>query len=304
MTEGGRSGTYLALVLVQVIFGLHYFAAKQVLREIPPEAWAAIRALAAAVLLLALALLARRPLPLRPRTLLALTGLSLFGVVINQLMFVKGLALTRTTHSSLIMVSIPVLTLGIALLLGHERAGGLKLLSLGLALAGVLVLVLARRETFSLGWDDEILRGDLYTLINGSSFALFLVLSRPVLRDLDSLGATAVAFVPGSLVLLAIGASSLARLDPAAIGTRTWALAAYIVVFPTAVAYILQFFALRRVESSLVALFIYLQFVIAALIGVLFLGEPLERQLVLAAALVMAGLALGARAQRRVVPEG
>jgi drug/metabolite transporter (DMT)-like permease len=287
--------TYGALVFVQVLFGLHYFAAKELLREISPEAWAAIRGVAAALFLLGLALLRGRPLPRDPRTLLALAGLSVFGVVINQYMFVKGLALTHTTHSALINSSIPVLTLGLAVLFRQERASGLKLLSLAVALGGVLVLL--RVETLSFRFEDEVLVGDLYTLVNASSYSLFLVLSRPVLRRVDSLGATAVTFLFGSLLLLALGFPSLGEVDPGGLSSRAWVLALFIVVFPTAGAYLIQYFALRRVESSMVALFIYLQFVLAAFIGILWLGEPLEPRIAVAALLVLGGLVLGAWAR-------
>jgi drug/metabolite transporter (DMT)-like permease len=287
--------TYGALVFVQVLFGVHYFAAKELLREISPEAWAAVRGVAAALVLVGLALLRGRPLPRAPRTLAALAGLSIFGVVVNQYMFVKGLALTHTTHSALINSSIPVLTLGIAVLLRQERASALKLLSLAVALGGVLVLL--RVETLSFRLTDEVLVGDLYTLVNASSYSLFLVLSRPVLRKVDSLGATALIFLFGSVALLVLGLPSLAQVAPAALSSRAWGLAVFIVIFPTAGAYLIQYFALRRVESSMVALFIYLQFVLAAFIGILWLGEPLEPRIAVAALLVLTGLSLGTYAQ-------
>lgn len=290
MGRQDHAGTYTALVIVQVFFGLHYFAAKVLLREITPEAWAAVRAVVAAILLTGMALLLKREIPRRPRTLLALAGLSLLGVVINQYMFIKGLSLTHTTHSALINSTIPVLTLGIAVLLGQERAGTRKLLSLGVALAGVLVLL--RVETLSLHLDDQVLRGDLLTLVNATSFSFFLVLSRPVLRRLDSLGATAVVFLFGSLGLLALGAPALGEVDPTLLSPRAWILAVFIVLGPTLGAYLLQFFALRRVESSLVALFIYLQFLIAALLGLVFLKEMAGPRLLIAAVLVLAGLML------------
>jgi drug/metabolite transporter (DMT)-like permease len=285
--------TIIALVAVQVFFGLHYFAAKEIVREIPPAGWAAVRAAAAAVFLLGLALALRRPLPRRPRTIVTLAGLSVLGVIVNQFMFVKGIALTQTNHSALINSNIPVLTLGFAVLMGHERLSRRKLLSVALGLVGVLILL--RVETLSFDLSDEILRGDLYTLINATSFSLFLVLSRPVLRELSAIGSSAVLFLFGAAGLMVLGGPSLAEVDLAVMTPRAWVLAAFIVVFPTAGAYLLQFFALRRVESSLVALFIYLQFIIAATVAALFLDEPAGPRLTVAALLVLAALTLRAR---------
>ena len=44
-------------------------------------------------------------------------------------------------------------------------------------------------------------------------------------------------------------------------------------MFPTAAAYVLQYWALARVDSSVVAFFIYLQPVLATLLSVVWLGE-------------------------------
>jgi drug/metabolite transporter (DMT)-like permease len=73
------------------------------------------------------------------------------------------------------------------------------------------------------------------------------------------------------------------------VSPRTWWLALYIVLGPTAVAYLLTYWALARVESSTVALFIYLQPVIATSFSVLFQGARPD-----AATLTGAGLIFGA----------
>jgi hypothetical protein len=46
-----RVKLYGALVLVQVFFGIHYFAAKILVEIVEPRAWAAIRILGAGTLL-------------------------------------------------------------------------------------------------------------------------------------------------------------------------------------------------------------------------------------------------------------
>jgi len=294
--SGVRASPYVVLVAIQILFGLHYSAAQRVVAEIPPEAWAPIRAVAAALFLTALARVLGRRLPREPRTLLSLATLSVFGVVINQLMFVKGIALTETAHSALIMSSIPVMTLAMAVALGHERLSLLKALGVLAGLGGVLILL--RADTLSLSLGDRIVRGDLYTLINATSFSLFLVISRPVLLKLDSIGSTAVVFLFGATALLILGAPSLLRVELSSLSPTAWALAIFVILGPTVGGYVAQFFVLRRIESSVVALFIYLQFVIAAAIGTLFLSETFDWRLGFAAGLVLLGLLLGSRAQR------
>ena len=50
VADGGRSGV-AALVLVQLLFGLHYSVAREITAQIDPLAWTALRALLAVVAL-------------------------------------------------------------------------------------------------------------------------------------------------------------------------------------------------------------------------------------------------------------
>ena len=66
---------------------------------------------------------------------------------------------------------------------------------------------------------------------------------------------------------LPLGLSGLATVDLPAVRGVTWAWVAYIVVFPTIVAYFLNIWALRRVSPNLVAVYIYLQPIFTALVA-------------------------------------
>ena len=291
-TQAGATGL---LVVVQVLFGVHYFAAKIVLAEIPPLAWAGLRVAAAALFLLPLAFLisGRRAVP-RPADLARLAGLSLLGVVINQWAFVEGLSRTSITHSALINTGIPVLTLIFAVLMRQERANPGKLASIFLAMLGVLVLL--RVDSMVL---DRATRGDLITLINATSFSLFLVLSRPLLTRLDPLMATGFLFAFGSLVLLPLGAPLWLRISPSTLQPATWLWGAFVVLGATVVAYSLNYLALRRVESSVVALFILLQPLLAASADVWVMGSKWTLRLSAATVLIGAGVVCALLAGRR-----
>ncbi|TDI31515.1 MAG: DMT family transporter [Acidobacteria bacterium] len=291
-TQAGAAGL---LVVVQVLFGVHYFAAKIVLAEIPPLAWAGLRVAAAALFLLPLAFLisGRRAVP-RPADLARLAGLSLLGVVINQWAFVEGLSRTSITHSALINTGIPVLTLIFAVLMRQERANPGKLASIFLAMLGVLVLL--RVDSMVL---DRATRGDLITLINATSFSLFLVLSRPLLTRLDPLMATGFLFAFGSLVLLPLGAPLWLRISPSTLQPATWLWGAFVVLGATVVAYSLNYLALRRMESSVVALFILLQPLLAASADVWVMGSKWTLRLSAATVLIGAGVVCALLAGRR-----
>ncbi len=283
------------LLLVQLFFGLHYVAGKVLLESIDPAAWALVRVVAAAALL---QLLVLRRKTQRPdlREWLQLGAFALFGVVINQVLFVEGLSRTTPAHSALIMTTIPLLTILFAVLLGKERISVPRVAGLLLALAGVWVLLGADRFRV----EGDLLLGDLLSLGNAASFSLFLVLSREYLIKHDPLVAIARVFTLGIVGVAIYGLAPLTRVEPSELPATAWWLAAFIVIFPTVGSYFLNYWALSRVSSSLVALFIYLQPLVATTMQwALGKGAPGPR-FYFAGALVFAGVALGSvRAARR-----
>ena len=66
----------------------------------------------------------------------------------------------------------------------------------------------------------------------------------------------------------------------------------YIAIGATAAPYLLNAFALARVQASTVAVFVYLQPVIGFLLAVIFLGEQVGVLFMLAALLIFAGVFL------------
>jgi drug/metabolite transporter (DMT)-like permease len=156
------------------------------------------------------------------------------------------------------------------------------------------VLVLLRVESFRL--DDRLVVGDLLTLANGASFSLYLVMSRRAMRRMDPLGATAVILGFGALGVSAVGAPALAHVPVATLPVRFWMLMGYAVVFATVVCYALNAYALSHTDSSMVALFIYLQPPIATALSMSFLGERPDLRFWIAAAGVFVGVGLAIRA--------
>jgi len=286
-----------ALVLVQVFFGIHYFATKILLQWIAPRPWAALRITGAATLLLGGTLLARRNRMPRGRQWMSLALFALFGVIINQVLFAEGLSRTTPSHSAIINSTIPVLTLLFALLLRREAWTPRRLVALVLSLTGVLVLLRVEDLRFDAAW----VVGDLLTLANATSFSFFLVISKRYFERHGALGSTAWLLALGAVGTVAVASGPLRQVDLTAFGWRFWGLATYAIVFATVLAYLLNSYALKHVDSSMVALFIYLQAPIATFLSVTFLGEPLTVRFLVAAAAIFAGVffAVSGRRPRR-----
>ncbi len=281
-----------ALVAVQLLFGVHYLASKWIVSEMEPAAWACLRVVLSCAVLVLCALLGRRKLPSR-RDCLYLGFCSLFGVILNQALFLEGIARTTVGHAALINSQIPTFALLAALVMGQERLSRGKALSFLAGIAGVLVLL----EVDRLQVTGQYLHGDLLNLANALSYGLFIVLSRPLMDRNDPLAATAVIFLFGSLGMLIYGADNLAAADLGALSTRAVVAMVFAVLGATVLTYFLNYWALKRTQASHVALYIFLQPVVAALLGIWLMGDEVTPRFLIATVLVF--LALFRREKRR-----
>jgi drug/metabolite transporter (DMT)-like permease len=111
-------------------------------------------------------------------------------------------------------------------------------------------------------------------------------------------------FIFGSIITLPIGGYHLSKLALGDIPSKVWLAILYIILIPTVAAYYLNAWALGRVAPSVVAIFIYLQPLIAFAVAPIFLAERLSSRTWLAAGLIFAGVAtVTLRSRSRLIEE-
>ncbi len=276
-----------ALLTIQILFGINYLASKVIVTEMSPAAWAVLRTSGAFLVLAVVALVGRRRLPAR-RDLGLLAICALFGVVFNQGFFLEGLSRTTVGRSALICSQIPTFVLLFSVLARQELLTWRKALGFLAGIAGVLVLLGADRFTL----DRRYLAGDLLTVTNAASFAVFVVLSRRVMARNDPLAATTVIFFFGAVGMMVYGGSSLRATDLSVVTPQLFWMMVYVILGATVTTYFLNLWAVKRVQATRVALYIFLQPVIAAVLGVVFRGEDITPRFLVATALVFLALML------------
>src|SRR5437867_6607798 len=117
---------YLALIVVQALFGSLPVIAKVVLKVVPAFGLVGLRVGITAIIL-SIFQAARGRLWLQNRgDYWRLAILSLFGVTFNQLFFITGLSLTKASNTSLLAVTIPIFTLTVGSVIGTEKLRGIK----------------------------------------------------------------------------------------------------------------------------------------------------------------------------------
>lgn len=252
-----------ALFAVNLLYGINYAVAKGLMPAvIPPSGFVLLRVIGATVLFWCVRLFMRERIRWSdlPRLLLC----AVFGVALNQLMFFNGLMRTSPLHASLIMVATPILVLVMSAVLLGERVTPVKLLGIGLGACGAVGLVFFRTAGSQA---SSTMLGDLFILINASSYGVYLVLVKPLMQRYSAVTVMAWSFALGLLLVLPFGAGELTAVQWAALSHSEIGAMAFVVVMVTFVAYLLNTWAMRFVEPSVVGTYVYLQPAFAVLFG-------------------------------------
>src|SRR3982751_3769891 len=256
---GERLAPHLALIAVQIMFGTWPVVGKVALRQFSTTGLVAFRVGGASI---ALALLQRQLVQLRKlpkKDLMWLVMASLLGVVWNQLLYVKGLSLTTAINTTLISTTIPVCTLLISVIIGHDRLTLRRLLGITLAIAGVVYLVDPMRSSFT----GATMAGNLLIVANSFSYGAYIALSKNLFIRYGALNVITWIFLIACVFVLPIGFFELRHQSLLDIGPIVWLAILYTILIPTVAAYYLNAWALERVPANTVAGYIYLQPLIA-----------------------------------------
>ena len=284
---------HLALFTVAALFSLNYILSKIVMRSFSPLAFAWVRVFGATVVMTLAARGRGEPLDRADRARVVL--LALLGVVLNATLFLGGLALTTAHTAAILITAIPVFVLATAILIRQEKATAAKVGGIALAAAGALLVIGGE----GLAGPSKSALGALMIVLNCLSYAIYLVMSKPLFVRLSATRVTARLFAIGTLLMLPISATSLARQNWSAIPASTWGVVALVIAGPTAGAYLLNAWALRHADSSLVAAYTYVQPVLTTILAAMWLGERPQPFVGVAAVMIFAGVALAGRSSLR-----
>ncbi len=278
---------HLALLTVALLFSANYIISKVAMHSFAPLSFAWLRVAGSALVLNAIA--PGRGFSRRDSLLIA--GIAVLGVFLNQSLFLAGLALTSAHIAAILITMIPVFTLIVAISIGLERATAVKIGGIALAFAGAILVIGGEGVA---GITDS-LAGSLLIVGNCLSYALYLVLSKPLMERLSPVRVISRMFALGAVMLFPVSLPSLMREQWHAIPRAAWISLGLVIAGPTVAAYLINAWTLRHAESTLVALYSYVQPVLTAILASVFLHEQIRGIVIVAALLIFAGVALAGR---------
>jgi drug/metabolite transporter (DMT)-like permease len=283
----------LVLLVANLIYGTSYVATRLALDGVPPATLALLRLVVGGIILAALARRAPRAAP-TPADRWRVAAMGVVGFAGAFALGHWGLALSTATNAALLIVAEPLtmLLLGPALL--GERLSRREWLGAGGALLGALLVVVNGVP----GVTERIVphwRGDLLLVLSGTAYAAYSLLGRSVLTRQPALPVTARSMLWGLPALLPLTVLEGATGHRPAWTAATVAATLYLGVVITAFGYLAWNWALERTTAARAAIFLNLQPVVGAGLGMALLGEPVTSFTVAGGLLVVGGLLLTVR---------
>ena len=268
--DSGRFKGHAALWVANIVWGLNAPICKSVLISsanpggVNPFALSVYRMVGAALLFWTVSCFLPRE-RVAPRDVVMLLFASVFGIQLNQMLFLWGLSLTSPIDSSIIATIVPVLTMILATVFLREPITWLKSGGVALGCFGALLLVYVSQH--GAGHTSSV-AGDVLCIVSAISYAVYLTAFRDTIIKYSPVTTMKWMFLFAAVVAVAIYFRPLMSVDYAALAPAAWAGIGYVVVCSTFVSYLMVPVGQRFLRPTVVSMYNYVQPVVAVVFTV------------------------------------
>lgn len=295
-------GVYLLLLFVVIVWGGSFVAARMILYSdraevatLSPTMLATVRFMLASAFFLPILFRQHRKVqPLTPADIPMFLLLGQLGISLYFWLQYTGVQLTNAGISAVIVVGlIPLTTMLISGLTLREPLGGKR--ALALALGAIGVVVVASQRGVQVAMESGFLFGTICLIANALCFSIYSTLIRGIRARYPSLTVTAGMTIAGTLGLLLLSLVTEDWGTLAALSVDQWLSILYLAVVCSVLAYFFYNYALTKIEATQAAVWIYLEPVVAVVLGVFMLGETVTLHTILGGLVILASLLLTQR---------
>jgi len=212
------------------------------------------------------------------------------GVGFNMVTFMWGLSKTTPIAASVLMVTTPMIVLVLSAIFLKEQLKLIRIVGIIIGFTGTAGLILLTKGRGADASDPLI--GNFLIFINAVSYSFYIVLASKLTQRYHVLTLMKWLYFFGILFITPVAFHQLGDWDPRGADMHTLLNAGYVVLFATFGTYMLNIIAIKNLKPSVVAVFVYLQPLLATLIAVGLDKDRITLTKVIAALLIFTGVFL------------
>jgi drug/metabolite transporter (DMT)-like permease len=285
--KSSKTSGHLALLVANVIFGVNNPIARMLMPEhIEPLALTFFR-FAGGMVLFWLASIVVKDKKVTAKDKWLLLGASFFALTINQIPFFYGLSLTSPIDASIVVTMLPIVTMILAAFILKEPVTRMKVVGVLVGASGALLIVLGSAQHHE---GPGSMAGNMIVFIAVTSFGIYLTVFKQLISRYHPVTVMKWMFLWATITGLPLCYSSLTTVNLAVFTPSTWLSIGFVVVFATFFGYLLLPVGQKVLRPTTLAMYNYVQPVMASLVAVLVGIDNFGYQQGLAALLVFAGV--------------
>ena len=278
---------------LSLIWGLAFVAIRRADFELSPINLALLRWLLASAGFLAVSPFLLKPkVKFERRDLLRLLVISLLNVPAYHLALNFGETTVSSGLAGFLVAMGPVLIAVFSAVLLKEKLGRKLALALAIGVAGTIIMFVPDLSLISAG---SIL-GPMEVLVAAFSFALFSVLSKPLVTKYGSASVTIWAALAGTLMLLPLLSPNFGA-ETISLSLEGWISVLFLSLLSTVAGYLMFYALVSRSALSKVGIQMYLIPVVSVIGGILLLQEELNTYTIAGGAVLLLSVAIATRSR-------
>ena len=191
---------------------------------------------------------------------------AMLSIVLNQCCYTIGLSITSPVNASIMTTMMPIITMILAALFLKEPITGKKVMGVFCGAVGAFLLITTGARVAS--GNGGALLGDLLCLSAQLCFAIYLTVFKHLIQRYTVITCMKWMITYAAIVIMPISFSRMQQLPWADIPAKTWWETAFVVVGGTFLAYIFMMQGQKILRPTVVAMYNYVQPIIACIVSV------------------------------------
>ena len=281
----------LAATIATTIYGINHTVAKMVMPiYIGSLGLVFLRVLGATIIFWTISLFFKTK-PIEKKDRLTILKCGLFGMSINIAAFIAGLDYSTPVNSSILIIISPIFVVILSFFIFKNKINFIKILGIILGFIGAMILILTADSNNSIGRNIPL--GNFLFIVNCISYAYYLIIVKPMAEKYDLITLFKWLFLIGLIFNFPLGINQFLDVDWASLPLWEAVLPmVFVVVGTTCMTYFLNGYALSKITSTEVAVFMYLQPIIGILFAIFTKSDTITIIMFVASVLIFTGVYL------------